>query len=82
MRNMFKAVTENSAKVMNLEGYGIDKGCNADMVVLQAKDPIEAIRIRPARLFVVRRGRIISRTEPVVAKLDLDGDVHEVSFRR
>ncbi|PCI05269.1 MAG: cytosine deaminase [Hyphomicrobiales bacterium] len=82
MKSMFKAVTENSAKVMHLEGYGLETGCNADMVILQAKDELEAIRLRPARLFVIRRGKVISKTEPVVAKVDLDGAVHEVTFQR
>jgi len=82
MKSMFKAVTVNSAKVMHLDGYGLEVGCNADMVILQAKDELEAIRLRPARLFVIRRGKVISKTEPVVAKVDLDGDRHEVTFQR
>ncbi len=82
MEAMFRAVTMNSARVMHLEGYGLETGCNADMVVLQARDPIEAIRIRPARLFVIRRGKIISRTAPVVAEVDLDGVREEITFQR
>ena len=46
MRFCFDAVTVNPAKAMGLEGYGLDVGCNADMVLLQAADPIEAIRLR------------------------------------
>ena len=41
------------------------------MVVLQCKDPIEAIRLKPARLFVVRRGKVISATSPVHYELNL-----------
>ncbi len=79
---MFDAVTVNSAKVMMLDGYGLEVGCNADLVILQARDRIEAIRLRPARLFVVRRGKVISKTEPVIAELNLDGSSHPVSFQR
>ena len=45
---------------MQLEGYGLAVGNNADMVVLQAHDPIEAIRLRARRLFVIRRGKVIA----------------------
>jgi len=73
MRWCFDAVTVNPAKAMHLEGYGLEKGCKADMVVLQAKDPIEAIRLKANRLFVIRRGRVIAETAERVAKLNLDG---------
>ncbi len=82
MRSMFDAVTVNSARVMRLENYGLDVGCNADLVILQARNKIEAIRLRPARLFVIRRGKIISKTAPVVAKLALDGENYQVDFLR
>ena len=54
----FDAVTVNAAKIMGLEGYGLGKGCNADMVVLQARDPMEAIRLKATRLAVIRRGTL------------------------
>ena len=53
MRYCFEAVTTNAAKIMGLEGYGLDVGRNGDLVVLQAADPIEAIRLKARRL--VRR---------------------------
>ena len=64
MRFCFEAVTTNPAKVMHLDGYGLAVGNNADMVVLQAHDPIEAIRLRARRLFVIRRGKVIAETAP------------------
>ena len=82
MRSLFHAVTTNAAKVMHLQDYGLEAGCHADLVILQASDPVEAIRLKPARLHVIRRGRVISRTEPVTARLDLDGETHPVTFRR
>jgi cytosine deaminase len=69
----FEAITANSAKLMGLEGYGIAPGCNADFVLLQAADPIEAIRLKATRLFVVRRGRVIAEGAPRVSVLDLPG---------
>jgi cytosine deaminase len=56
-----------------LEGYGLEKGCNADLVILQAADPVEALRLKANRLFVIRHGRIISSSAPVEAKLNLPG---------
>ena len=73
MRFCFEAVTANPAKVMQLDGYGLDVGCNADMVVLQAADPIEAIRLKARRLAVVRRGKVIAETPAQVASLSLAG---------
>ncbi|MGQ4273825.1 amidohydrolase family protein [Terrihabitans sp. B22-R8] len=73
MRASFDAVTVNAAKVFGLEGYGVKPGCNADLVLLEARDPIEAIRLRPARLAVVRRGRVIARSASRATSLELDG---------
>ena len=46
----YDAVTVNAAKVMHLEGYGIEAGCDASFVLLQARDVVEAIRLRGNRL--------------------------------
>ena len=78
MRFCFDAVTTNAATVMNLAGYGIAVGCNADLVVLQAADPIEAVRLRARRLAVVRRGKVIAETPSDVTALSLPGRPTEV----
>jgi cytosine deaminase len=77
----FNAVTRNPAQTMGLEGYGLAPGCNADLVLLQAADPIEALRLRATRLWVMRRGRIIAHTPPAVATLDLPGRPSSVSWQ-
>jgi cytosine deaminase len=73
MRFCFDAVTANPARIMNLEGYGLAVGCNADMVLLQAADPIEAIRLKARRLAVIRRGKVIAEMPAEVTTLHLDG---------
>jgi cytosine deaminase len=73
MRACFDAVTVNSAKILGLDDYGIEVGCHADFVLLQAYSPAEAIRLRATRLAVVRRGEVISRTPPATAVLSLPG---------
>jgi cytosine deaminase len=80
MRQIFDAVTVNAAKVMGLEGYGLKAGCRADMVILQAQDPHEALRLKPARLYVIRRGKIIAQTPPVISRLALADQTVEVDF--
>lgn len=71
MLDCFAGVTTSAAGIMQLDGYGLEPGCNADMVVLQAADPIEAIRLRPPRLHVIRRGHEIARTAPQRTTLTL-----------
>ena len=73
MKDCFRAVTEVPAAILGLEGYGIEKGCNADLIILQAVDPVEALRLKANRLFVIRRGSIISRSASVQAELNLPG---------
>ncbi len=80
MRACFDAVTVNAAKILHLDGYGIAPGHRADFVLLQARDPIEAIRLRATRLRVFRAGREIARTPPATATLDLPGRPPEVDW--
>ncbi|OWJ77855.1 amidohydrolase family protein [Haematobacter genomosp. 1] len=68
---LFEAITLNPARAMGLADYGLAPGCRADLVVLQAADVTEAIRLKPARLFVLRGGRVISHTPPLTATLSL-----------
>ncbi len=80
MRRCFQAVTENPATILALDGYGLQPGCYGDLVVLQARDPIDAIRRRARRLHVVRRGRVIAKTAPLTTELDLPGRGPRVDY--
>ena len=73
MRACFDAVTVNAAKLMGLDDYGLAVGHPADFVLLQARDPVEAIRLRANRLMVVRRGRVVAQTPAATATLNLEG---------
>ena len=73
MRQCFDAVTRNPAQILGLDGYGLQAGCHADFVLLQARDPVEAIRLRATRLQVVRRGRLLAATPPATTSLHLPG---------
>ncbi len=82
MRNCFAAVTVNPARILQLEGYGIAPGKNADLVILQAADPVEAIRVRATRLAVLRRGKVIAETPAQTARLSLPGRPEMADFLR
>ncbi|MEP7297373.1 MAG: amidohydrolase family protein [Burkholderiales bacterium] len=71
MRACFDAVTVNAARVLGLDDIGLAVGQRADFVLLQARDPVEAIRLRANRLVVVRRGAVIARTPAATATLSL-----------
>jgi cytosine/creatinine deaminase len=81
VRQCFDAITSTPASIMGLEGYGIAKGCFADFVLLQATDPIEAIRLRAARLKVFRRGRCIATSPANTASLHLSGRPAFVTYQ-
>lgn len=80
IRACFDAVTTTPARILGLDGYGLDVGCKADLVVLQARDPVEAIRLRATRLLVLRSGRVIARTPAATASLAIKGRPSEVNW--
>jgi cytosine deaminase len=73
MRQCFDAVTVNNARILGLEGYGLEVGNKADFVLLQARSPVEAIRLRAQRLLVVRAGTVIASSPAATATLNLPG---------
>ncbi len=81
MKSCYQAVTANAACIMNLEGYGLQRGCNADLVMLEAHDPIEAIRLKAKRRMVMRRGKVIAENPSTPTRLNLDGRRSELDQR-
>ncbi|MDY0037565.1 MAG: amidohydrolase family protein [Zoogloea oleivorans] len=78
MRTCFQAVTATPAQILGIEGYGIAPGCRADLVLLQAYDPIEALRMRATRLLVLRAGKVIAHSPATVTTLNLPDRPHRV----
>ena len=74
----FQAVTENSAKIMGLDGYGIAVGCNANFNILQAQNSIEAVRLRAHRINIIRQGRVIAANGAMSTDLFLEGRPQKV----
>ena len=73
MRTCFDMVTVNNATTMGLTDYGLHVGSKASLVILDAGDPIEALRLRATRLCVIANGRVISQTPRADASLSLPG---------
>jgi cytosine deaminase len=81
MRQCFQAVTDTPARILGLQDYGVKPGCYADLVLLDAGGPVEAIRLRAARRLVLRRGRVLSEAPRACASLHLPGRPDSVNFR-
>ncbi len=62
MARCFTMVTETNAQIVGAQDYGLKLGTQASLVVLDAGNPTEAVRLRPARLAVVSKGRVIARS--------------------
>jgi cytosine deaminase len=80
MRQCFDAITTNPARILQVQGYGIEKGCFADFVLLQARDPVEALRLKATRLKVFKRGKLLAETPARTASLKLAGRPGQTSF--
>ncbi len=80
MPRMFEAVTVNGARTLGLEKYGLEKGCHADIVILQAANPVEALRLKPVRLYVIRRGEVIAESRPQESRVTLHGQSTNVTY--
>jgi cytosine deaminase len=77
----FGAVTEVPARILGLDGYGLAPGCHADLVLLDAASPVEAIRLRAPRRLVLRRGAVVAESPRSRARLALPGRPESIDFR-
>jgi cytosine/creatinine deaminase len=53
--------TRGNAGVLGLEGYGLEVGCRADLVVVPGETLGEIVAMRPPRALVVSGGRVVAR---------------------
>jgi len=60
--DLLRMCTYNPAKALNLERYGLDIGCHADLVVLDAESPSGAIVDQAEKAYVLKRGKIMATT--------------------
>ena len=71
MRACFDMVTEVNAAILGLPDYGLRQGALASLVVLEASDPVEALRLRATRRLVVSRGRVVAERQANPMRLTL-----------
>jgi cytosine deaminase len=81
MRRCFGMVTVENAAIMGLSDYGLEAGKTASLVVLDAGDPVEAIRLRATRLCVIAKGRVVAEQPRRAARLTLPGRPEIVARR-
>ena len=62
-----------SAAIMHLDHYGLAVGKRASLVVLDAGNKIEAVRLRAERLCVVARGKVVAERPRRDTTLSLPG---------
>ena len=60
-------VTHAGARGCGFEAYGLDVGCRADLVLVDAQTPAQAVVARPVRKLVVTGGRIVARDGVLLA---------------
>lgn len=73
MHRCFDMVTVENAKILGLADYGLHVGALASLVVLDAGNPVEALRLRPDRLAVVSKGKVVAERARNDARLALPG---------
>jgi cytosine/creatinine deaminase len=81
MRTCFDMVTKTNAEIMDLDHLGLEVGKAASLVVLDAGNPIEAIRLRAERLCVIARGKVVAEREKRETELSIDGRPKTVNRR-
>jgi cytosine deaminase len=78
---LFDMITVNSARLMCLDDYGIDEGKQADLVILDGRSEDEVIRLRSECLYVIRKGRVLCKTEPPKRQLYMSDKPEPVDFK-
>lgn len=62
IETVYDMVTTTAAEILKLKDYGLAVGKKANLVVVNAKDARDAIRLTPERLYVIREGKIVAKT--------------------
>lgn len=62
IEKVYDMITYDANRILKLDGYGIEEGCRANLVIVNADDARDAIRLNPERLYVIRDGRVVAKT--------------------
>jgi cytosine/creatinine deaminase len=67
---LLDCATWRGARTLGVEDeYGIEQGKRADLVVFDAPTPLEVMRLKPVRRWVIRGGVVIAETTPPITTL-------------
>lgn len=65
LNTLLQMSTYNAAKTLNLPKYGLEVGCSADVVVLDAPSSAAAILSQAEKLYVFKSGKLVATTNVV-----------------
>jgi cytosine deaminase len=78
---MYDLITTNAARTLNVtERYGIEEGKPASFIIVDAADAHDALRLVPARLHVVKNGRVVASTTPSQSTIIREGAEEKITF--
>ena len=75
-----KLVTENSAKALGLQGYGVEEGNVANFIILPAENGFDAVRRQVPTRYSIRHGKVIAETKLAETTIHLN-DNERVTYR-
>lgn len=75
-----KLVTENSAKALGLQGYGVEEGNAANFIILPAENGFDAVRRQVPTRYSIRNGKVIAETKLAETTIHLN-DNERVTYR-
>ena len=75
-----KLVTENSAKALGLQGYGVEEGNAANFIILPAENGFDAVRRQVPTRYSIRHGKVIAETKLAETTIHLN-DNELVTYR-
>ena len=81
MARCFDMVTNVNAAIMGLDHLGLAVGKRASLVVLDAGNAIEAVRLRPERLCVIARGKVVAERTRQQTRLSIAGRPESINRR-
>ncbi|MEQ8197907.1 MAG: cytosine deaminase [Clostridiaceae bacterium] len=80
--NSIDLIGKNSGRTLNIQDkYGIEEGKSGNLIILNGENEYEVIRNQAEVLYSIREGRILSRTEPKRAYVNL-GEEEFVNFKK
>ena len=79
---LFEMISANTAITMQVEErYGIAPGKPANLLVLDAKSPAEAIRLMPVCLYNIRHGKVAMTGQAARREINFAGFVRNIDFK-